>query len=109
MGVKASLFDGRMLLNAAAFMQEWDDFQFSRLDVAISPVTLTYNIGQATSDGFEADFSAMISENWSLTGGFSYIEAELSEDYYASDGLATPTAASGTTCLLYTSPSPRDS
>ena len=96
-GVKASLFDGRMLLNAAAFMQEWDDFQFSRLDVAISPVTLTYNIGQAKSDGFEADFSAMISENWSLTGGFSYIEAELSEDYYASDGLATPTAASGTT------------
>jgi outer membrane receptor protein involved in Fe transport len=95
-GLKATLFDGRMLFNAAAFMQDWDDFQFSRLDTSISPVTLTYNIGQAQSDGLELDFNAMISENWSLTGGFSYIEAELSEDYFQSSGLEAPTAAKGT-------------
>jgi outer membrane receptor protein involved in Fe transport len=96
-GVKGSLMDGRMVFNAAAFMQEWDDFQFSRLDTSISPVTLTYNIGQAKSDGIEADFTAMLAENWTLSGAFSYIEAELSEDYYQSSGLDAPTAASGTT------------
>jgi outer membrane receptor protein involved in Fe transport len=95
-GVKATLLDGRMQFNAAAFLQDWDNFQFSRLDTSISPVTLTYNIGQAKSDGFEADFSIMLSETWSLTGAGSYIQAELSQDYYASDGLAAPTAANGT-------------
>jgi outer membrane receptor protein involved in Fe transport len=95
-GVKATLMDGRMQVNAAAFLQDWDNFQFSRLDTSISPVTLTYNIGQAKSDGFEADFSIMLSETWSLTGAGSYIQAELSQDYYASDGLAAPTAANGT-------------
>ena len=96
-GMKATLFDGRMLLHAAAFMPDWDDFQFSRLDTSISPVTLTYHIGQAQRTGIDADFSAMISDNWSLTGAFSYIEAELSQDYYQSDGLEAPTAAKGTT------------
>jgi iron complex outermembrane receptor protein len=95
-GVKATLMDGRMQVNAAAFLQDWDNFQFSRLDTSISPVTLTYNIGQAKSDGFEADFSVMLSETWSLSGAGSYIQAELSQDYYASDGLAAPTAANGT-------------
>ena len=46
-GFKASLLDGKLRLNAAAFWQEWDDFQFSRLDTSISPITLTYNVGNA--------------------------------------------------------------
>ena len=30
-GFKSTLFDGRLRLNAAAFWQEWDDFQLSVL------------------------------------------------------------------------------
>ena len=95
-GFKATLLDGRMRVNGAAFMQDWDDFQFSRLDTSISPVTLTYNIGQAESDGIEADFQVNMTDRWSLNGAMSWISAELSEDYYQSAGLAAPTAASGT-------------
>ena len=38
----------------------------------------------------------MLTETWSLTGAASYIQAELSQDYFKSAGLAAPTAASGT-------------
>ena len=67
-------------------MQDWDDFQFSRLDTSISPVTLTYNIGQAESDGIEADFQVNMTDRWSVNGAMSWISAELSEDYYQSAG-----------------------
>ena len=52
--------DGKLRLNGAAFWQKWDDFQFSRLDTSISPITLTYNVGNAESNGFEFDFTAML-------------------------------------------------
>ncbi|MFK7734331.1 MAG: TonB-dependent receptor, partial [Pseudomonadales bacterium] len=73
-----------------------DDFQFSRLDVSISPTTLTFNIGQAKSDGLEADMSFMLTDNWTLNAAASYINAELSEDYFISATDATPAATSGT-------------
>ena len=95
-GMKATLLDGRMRFNAAAFMQDWDDFQFSRLDTSISPVTLTYNIGQAESDGLEADFQVNMTDRWSVSGAMSWIMAELSEDYYRSASDAVPRASSGT-------------
>lgn len=95
-GIKSMLMDGRLRLNAAYFQQDWDDFQFSRLDVAISPVTLTYNIGQAKSDGFEADFSFAITDRWTLNGAVSMIDAALTSDYYKGANDPEPTAASGT-------------
>lgn len=95
-GVKSTLMDGRLRLNAAAFMQDWDDFQFSRLDVSISPTTLTFNIGQAKSDGVEGDFSFLVTDNWTLNGAVSFINAELSEDYFVSATDTVPTAVSGT-------------
>lgn len=81
-GFKSTLMDGRMRVNLAAFWQEWDDFQFSRLDTSISPITLTFNVGNAESNGVEGDFTALLADNWTLNGAFSYIyKSELTNDY----------------------------
>lgn len=81
-GFKSTVFDGRMRINLAAFWQDWEDFQFSRLDTSISPLTLTFNVGNAESDGFEGDFTALVADNWTVSGAFSYIyKSELSSDY----------------------------
>jgi len=94
-GVKSTLFDGRLRLNAAAFWQDWEDFQFSRLDTSISPITLTYNVGNAESNGFEFDFSAMITDNWSLSGAASFLDSTLTSDYRRNPSSPEPDAAAG--------------
>jgi len=86
--------DGKLRLNGAAFWQKWDDFQFSRLDTSISPITLTYNVGNAESNGFEFDFTAMLAANWSLSGAASFVDSNLTSDY-ARNGVDVD-AASGT-------------
>ena len=94
-GVKSTLFGGRLRLNAAAFWQEWDDFQLSRLDTSISPITLTFNVGNAESNGFEFDFTSLITENWTLSGAASFLEAELVDDYRRNPNSAEPDAPAG--------------
>jgi len=81
-GYKTTLNDGRTRINVAAFWQEWDDFQFSRLDTSISPLTLTFNVGNAESNGIEGDFTTLLTDNWTLSGAFSWIyTSELTTDY----------------------------
>ena len=94
-GFKSTLFDGRLRLNAAAFWQEWDDFQLSRLDTSISPITLTFNVGNAESNGVEFDFTSMITDNWTLSGAASFLESELVEDYRRSASSPEPDAPAG--------------
>jgi outer membrane receptor protein involved in Fe transport len=81
-GYKATLNEGRTRINVAAFWQEWEDFQFSRLDTSISPLTLTFNVGNAESNGIEGDFTTLLTDDWTLSGAFSYIyKSELTSDY----------------------------
>ena len=95
-GMKATFLDGRMRVNAAAFWQDWDDFQFSRLDTSISPLTLTFNVGTAESNGFEADFQVLLTDNWNLSGAVSFLDSELTQDYRRNPLSPTPDAAAGT-------------
>lgn len=103
-GLKSTLMDGRMRINVAAYWQEWEDFQFSRLDTSISPLTLTFNVGNAESNGVEGDFTMLVADNWTLGGAFSYIyKSELTSDYWRNPpadpnapGAAPPDAAAGT-------------
>ena len=81
-GLKASALEGRMRYNLAAFTMNWDNFQLSRLDNSISPLTLTYNIGQARSRGIEGDVAVLLTENWEFSAAFSFIDAELTENYW---------------------------
>lgn len=95
-GLKSTLLDGRMRINVAAFSQEWDNFQFSRLDTTISPITLTYNVGNAESSGIEGDFTVLLTDNWTLSGAASFLNAELVEDYRRNPSSADPDAPAGT-------------
>ncbi len=97
-GMKGDFMDGRLRLNAAYYTQEWDDFQLSKIDTSVSVLTLTDNVGTAESDGFEVDGTFLISENWDLNFGLSYIDAELTEDYFLSESVEAtgiPTAPAG--------------
>ena len=82
LGMKGTFMDGRLRLNAAMYTQEWDDFQLSKIDTSVSVLTLTDNVGSAESDGLEIDGSFLITENWDVNFGLSYIDSELTESYW---------------------------
>jgi outer membrane receptor protein involved in Fe transport len=98
-GAKTTLLGGRMRLNGAIYFQNWDDFQLSRLDLSIAPITLTANVGTAESNGFEADFAFLASDRWEFSGALSYNDAELTKDYWvvqANEGITPPDVPKGT-------------
>lgn len=98
-GAKTTLLDGRLRLNGAIYFQDWVDFQLSRLDLSIAPITLTANVGTAESNGFEADFAFLASRNWEFSGAVSYNKAELTKDYWvvkANEGVTPPDVPKGT-------------
>ena len=99
-GFKSTLMDGRMRLNGAAYLQDWDDFQLSKIDQSVSVLTLTDNVGNAEANGFEFDGTYLIQDNWNITFGLSYIDSTLSESYWlnAADEAAgdPPQAEEGT-------------
>ncbi len=96
-GMKSVLMEGRLRLNAAIYTQEWDNFQLSKIDASVSPLSLTDNVGNATSDGLEFDGSFRVTENWNVDFGLSYIDSELTEDYQVDPlDISKGFAASGT-------------
>lgn len=82
LGLKGEGMEGRMRYSFAAFTMDWDDFQLSRLDNSISPLTLTYNVGAARSRGLEGDAAFLLTDNWDLSLAFSYIDSEMADDYW---------------------------
>jgi outer membrane receptor protein involved in Fe transport len=98
-GWKTSWLDGRMRLNGAAYLLEWDNFQFSFLDQSISPLTIIQNIGQAETVGAEFDLAYAATDRLTLTLAGSYNDAELQEPFWTDDDDRIagdpPTAAAG--------------
>ncbi len=79
-GVKTRSDDGRFSLNATAFHIDWNSMQISALDEVCGFVVLD-NVGKATSDGLEVDFSWLVNDAFSLEGGFGYNKAELAQAF----------------------------
>lgn len=97
-GLKGSASGGRVRYNLAAFNMNWDDFQLSRFDVSVSPLTLTDNVGTARSRGFEGDVSFLVTDNWDVSLALSVINAEITEDYWINEaniGDGNPDAEDG--------------
>lgn len=94
LGVKSTLMDGRMRLNAAVYTMDWDDMQLGFFNPAISLLGLVDNVGTAESQGFELDTTFLATEQLELNFSYAYNKAELTEDYDSrNDG--TPDALSG--------------
>jgi outer membrane receptor protein involved in Fe transport len=81
-GWKSTWLDGRLRFNGAAYWLEWQNFQFSFLDFAISPLTIVRNIGQAETLGTEFDLVFAATEGLTLSLSASYNDAELKEPYF---------------------------
>ncbi|MEX2124212.1 MAG: TonB-dependent receptor [Woeseia sp.] len=75
-GFKWDGFDHRLRLNAAVFHTDYEDLQVQVYN-GIAPVI--QNAASATIDGFEAEFSAVPAEGWTIEGGGSYVDAEYDE------------------------------
>ncbi len=97
LGLKTTLWDGRLRLNAAAFYAEYQEFQAQAFfdpdgqpdcpeeDPLCDPNDdpgsfLLINAGEVSTTGLELDFLAQLSEHLRVTGGAAWIDAEI-EDY----------------------------
>ena len=76
-GLKNTLLDGRLVLNAAVFYNDWDDIQVMLITSAGG---LLDNAGDASSSGFEVESVWAITDYVSFTGAFNYTASEFSGD-----------------------------
>ena len=81
-GAKTTLFDRRLRLNAAAFHMDYTDKQETALitvPLSVSPqgaLTVTNNIGAAVVNGVEMDFTAVLTPEITMSGGWTHLKTE---------------------------------
>ncbi len=75
-GFKSTLFGGKAIINGAAFLAEYDNFQANNF-LVLNNVTITTltNAGEVETEGFELDFLARPTDNFSISGGIAYADA----------------------------------
>jgi outer membrane receptor protein involved in Fe transport len=81
-GLKGTIAD-RVQFSTAAFYITWEDFQFD----TFAPVSLFQFVGnanEARSQGVELELAARITDGLTATVGYSYTDAELTEDFAVS-------------------------
>jgi len=77
-GMKSDWLDGHLRLNLAVFHAEYSDyqvFQFRFDPFSGTTALLVSNAAQVTTEGFEAEGSALFTENFSLDFGLGYSDA----------------------------------
>ncbi|WP_308238318.1 TonB-dependent receptor [Phenylobacterium sp. J367] len=102
-GWKTMWLENRLRWNGAAYLENWDDFQFSFLGA--NGLTEIRNAGKAKMLGIESDLSWAVTDGLTINAAGAYTDAELDEDY-APDPDAPPEAEKGTS-LPVTSEVPR--
>lgn len=80
-GWKSSWAGNRVRFNGAVFYEDWDDIQFSFLPPSGSGLTVIRNAGSARIEGVEMDLAWAATSDFTLTGGISFIDAQLTDDY----------------------------
>jgi iron complex outermembrane receptor protein len=76
LGLKSTLWDGRLRLNGAIFHTDYDDLQVQVFN-SVAPVT--ENIGSAEIDGVELELQAVPGNGWLIDASFSWLDAEYDE------------------------------
>jgi len=84
-GWKTTWAGGRLRFNGAAYLIDWDDFQYSFLDYTVSPLTIIQNAGKAQTKGLEWDLNWAVTDDFTLTFAGSYNNAKLQEDFIRVD------------------------
>ena len=76
-GLKTTWLDGALRFNAAGFVENWKDFQFSFLGP--NGLTNITNAGQARIIGVESELEWAATRQLTLNAGFSWLQSELSD------------------------------
>jgi len=78
-GVKSDWLGNRLRLNAAAFLNDYTDIQFSAAVVDGTDIAfIIRNAGEGESRGVELELTAQASRRFSLTGNAGYLHTEYS-------------------------------
>jgi iron complex outermembrane recepter protein len=75
-GVKSSLLDQRLRLNAAAFFYDYTNLQAQD---SIGNQPIIRNVGKAEVKGAEVEFAALVNEIFSVDGSVTYVDATFTE------------------------------
>jgi iron complex outermembrane receptor protein len=80
LGLKSRWLDNRLFLNIAAFYSEYHDFQAeTSLDIGPLGTIIVTNVGAVSTQGVEMEFIAQPMDNWTITGGLVYTDAQIDE------------------------------
>ena len=84
-GYKSQLFDHRLTLNAAAFVNKFTDLQLSQfVPSATGAETVVSNVGKATIKGMEIEIVAIPFEGFTVDLNYGYLDAQYDEYLFAS-------------------------
>lgn len=80
LGLKSRFMDGRLQVNAAAFMNDISDMQFSVfLEGSGGAASTVANAGAATVTGFELEVAAQLTESLRIGANYGYLNTEYDE------------------------------
>ena len=80
LGMKRTLLDGRLRFNGAYFFQDFTDKQISIQRVVRGQLgTVISNASGAEVHGLELDASWLITDNWRLSGGYTWLNGEFTD------------------------------
>jgi iron complex outermembrane receptor protein len=85
MGFKGDFMDKRLRFNASIYRLDWSDlqlesFRFLTLGDLSPHFEQTINIEDAKASGIEMEFTGLISENFTLSGGAGFQNTEITSD-----------------------------
>jgi outer membrane receptor protein involved in Fe transport len=91
-GWKTTLAGGRVRLNGAAYVAEWEDVQYTIYDFGLSRCCgSVYNLADADMQGIEMDVTALITDDWTISAAVAYNDGETQGDFtLINDRLAVP-------------------
>lgn len=80
LGMKRTLMDGRLRFSGAYFFQDFTDKQISIQRVVRGQLgTVISNASGAEIHGAELDVNWLITDNWSLSGGYTWLNGEFTD------------------------------
>ena len=79
-GMKRTMLDGRLRFNGAYFFQDFTDKQISIQRVVRGQLgTVISNASGAEIHGLELDVNWLITDNWRLSGGYTWLNGEFTD------------------------------
>ena len=101
-GWKTEWLDRRLRWNAAAFLENWDNFQF--LFLGPNSVTVVQNAASAQIKGFESDLQWAPTHSLLISSGFTYLHAVTTTNYCGPANNSGSNYIPGTTTLTTNCP-----